>query len=103
MSSSSSPPSIVVAVPPKSVGIALLLTLLFGPLGLLYASVVGTLVVLIGMPLLAVLLGVLLASGGHLMGALGLLGVLPMMWVASLVWAVLAVNAHNRRLMAGNF
>lgn len=66
----------------KSVGAALVLTFLFGPLGLLYASVVGGLVMI----LTAVLVAVLTLG-------LGLL----LVWPVTMIWgAIAASNQHSR-------
>jgi hypothetical protein len=66
----------------KSVVAALVLTFLFGPLGLLYVSVVGALI------LLAV--GILL-----FFFTLGLV-VFPV-WIAAMIWAAVeATNQHSR-------
>lgn len=70
----------------KSMGIALLLTFLFGPLGLFYASITGGVVMLILTLVIAIpTLGV------------GLLFTVP----ACMVWAALATNNYNAQLTAG--
>lgn len=68
--------------PDKSVGAALLLTFLFGPLGLFYASVVGGLVMLVVTFFLAL---VTLGLG------------LPIAWCGCMIWgAVSASGKHSR-------
>ena len=77
----------VVVIPTKSVGISVLLTVLFGPLGMLYSTVGGAIVMI----LVNLVVGFLTAG-------LGLL----LTWPICVVWGVMAVNAHNRRLLAGS-
>ena len=68
----------------KSMGVALILTILFGPLGLLYATVPGGLVLL----LLTFVIGIATLGVGFLFG-----------WIVSIIWAVIAVNSHNEKIM----
>jgi len=65
----------------KSVGVALVLTFLFGPLGLLYASVGG-----------GVALIVLAAAG--VVPTLGF--VLIFVWPASMMWAAIAASNKHK-------
>jgi hypothetical protein len=68
--------------PDKSVGAALLLTFLFGPFGLFYASVMGGFVML----MLALIIGIVTLGLG-----------LPVAWFGSMIWgAVAASNKHSR-------
>ena len=69
----------------KSVGLAFLLTFLFGPLGLLYVSILWGIVLTIA----AVILGVL--TFGVAAGVI---------WLVSIIWAVVAVKKHNEQLLA---
>lgn len=79
-------PHHVVVTSTKSVGIAILLTVLFGPLGMLYSTVVGGLIMLVVTPIFAfITLG------------FGLL----LTWPICIVWAALAVSSHNSKLLAG--
>ncbi len=91
----------------KSVGIAILLTLFFGPFGLFYATIGGALFVMFGVPFLCIVGGIAFgaaASAGSTTGLLGALTMIPLcglaMWLISLVWSVIAVNAFNNRLLA---
>ncbi|WP_423910567.1 hypothetical protein [Candidatus Spongiihabitans sp.] len=72
----------VVARPKKSMGIALALTILFGPLGLLYASVSIGLIMLPGISITAATLGDL-----EIVGIFGSL--------ISIGLCVLAIKNHN--------
>lgn len=79
----------VTLLAPKSVGVAFLLAFLFGPLGLLYASVSGGIVMIFVMFVAAFLSVVTLG--------------LPMFlgWFACVVWACVAANSHNERIRSG--
>lgn len=72
--------------PAKSVGIAILLTVLFGPLGMLYSTVPGALIMIV----VSIVLGFF---------TLGLS--LMLTWPISIVWGAMAASAHNQRAMAG--
>ena len=69
----------------KSVGLAFILTFLLGPLGLLYVSILWGLVLTV----LAVVIGVVTFGVGT--------GVI---WLISIIWAVVAVKKRNERLLA---
>lgn len=94
------------ALPTKSVGVAFLLTVLFGPLGMLYSTVGGALV-MIGIDLvLAVLTGIIvfaislltLGVGSVLVILAPLVGIPT--WIASIIWGCLAASRHNERMRA---
>ncbi len=74
----------VIIVQKKSMAVALLLTFFLGPLGLLYVSVIGAIVLII----LSVILGMFTFGVGALLG-----------WVAAMIWAAVAVSSHNQRLL----
>jgi hypothetical protein len=88
--------------------IALILTFLFGPLGLFYASKKGALLVLfilIGLPVTLGVLGVLPGgSPAHPFSILDHDSVMTRMWslcvVISMLWSVPAVWRHNAALKA---
>ena len=77
-------PAAIVVTPTKSVGIALLLSLLFGPLGMLYSTVIGALVMFV-----ANVLAFVLTAG------LGLL----LTWPIGAAWAAVAANRSNQKLL----
>lgn len=58
----------MIVVSPKSMGLAIVLTILFGSLGLFYASVTGGLVMTFAVPLAVMLLAVLGVGAGGLEG-----------------------------------
>ena len=75
---------IIVTRSTKSVGIGLLLTFIFGPIGMLYATVWGGFIMmvvnlLIGIPTLG--LGLLLT------------------WPIQLIWVAVSIRSYNRKLM----
>lgn len=75
---------VMITYSPKSVGIALLLTFIFGPIGMLYSTVWGGLIMLlINLPIAILTLG------------LGLI----FTWPIQLIWAALAVRSYNKKLM----
>lgn len=77
-------PATIIVTPTKSVGIALLLSFLFGPIGMLYSTVVGALVMF-----LANVAALLLTAG------LGLL----LTWPIGMAWAAVAANRSNSALL----
>ncbi len=86
-------PNTVILMPTKSMGAGILLALFFGPLGLFYSSVWGGLIML-------VLGGVLAVVGGVLTGGLGLIPILFLIGVVSVIWAAIAVNGHNKKILS---
>lgn len=78
----------------KSVFLAFLLALLFGPLGLFYASWKGALFLLFAAPPLMVALAWAAGSPSYLqyVETVG-----PIVYALSLVWSVIAARAFNRR------
>ena len=80
------PPTVIIAVAPKNLGLAIALSFLFGPLGLLYASVMGAIVMFF------VNLAALFFTFG-----VGLF----LTWPACVIWAIVATNNYNQRLAQG--
>ena len=85
-----SSPQMVVVVSSKNLGLAIILTILFGGLGLLYASVVGG--IIIGSLEIIAFFFALLTFG------LGGVLFIPIHFTA-VIWAVIAVTRHNRRIV----
>lgn len=73
--------TIVVMKSEKSTGVAIVLALLFGPLGLLYASVKGGIIMFF-------------VTGIAMLFTLGI-GLL-ITWPACVIWAAVAVNNQNK-------
>ena len=78
--------NVVVTKSPKSVGIAIALSLFFGPLGMFYSTVLGAIVMII----VNLIVGLL---------TFGLVLILTI--PSGVMWAAIAANSHNKQLMAG--
>ena len=76
----------VIAVSPKNVGVAIILTVLFGPLGMFYSTITGAIIMMV----VSLIVGVLTIGFG-----------LILTWPACIIWGAMAANAHNKKLMAG--
>ena len=83
--------NITINAPRKSMAVAIILAFLFGPLGLLYASVTGGLVLLAADLVAIVLSFVTFGLGAFLF---------PLIWIASIIWAVLAVQGKEKSIIA---
>ena len=66
----------------KSMGMGILLTFLFGPLGLLYATVGGGIVMII----LTIVVGIITLGLGFILG-----------WLISIIWAAVSISSHNSK------
>ena len=80
-----SPPptqTVVVVNQGKSVGVAFLLTFFFGPLGLLYASVAGGIIMII----LSIVIGIVTLGAG-----------LVFTWIVSIIWGVAAASSAGQQ------
>ena len=75
----------VVVTPTKSVGIAVILAFLFGPLGMLYSTVIGAIVMFL------LNLGAVFLTAGF-----GLV----VTWPIGVVWAAVAASSYNKTLLA---
>ncbi len=78
--------NVTVVTSTKSMGIGILLTVLFGPLGMLYATIPGALIMI-----------VVTAVVGFLTLGIGLI----VTWPICIIWTAVAVNNYNKKLMAG--
>lgn len=79
-------PQVVIARSPKSVGLSLILTILFGPLGMLYANIVHGIIMIV----LAFIIGVITLGFGAVIT-----------WPISIIWGYLDVKSYNRKLIQG--
>ena len=68
----------------KNMGIAMILTFLFGPLGMLYSTVKGGIIMMV----ISVVVALLTVGVG-----------LFVTWPVCLVWTYIAVNKYNENLM----
>lgn len=82
--------NVIIVGKAKSVGVAFLLAFLFGPLGLLYASILGGII----MFFVSIVLFFLLPVIGAILA-----------WIACIIWAVSAANSANdaARQQANNY
>lgn len=76
----------VVVTPTKSVGIAILLTVLFGPIGMLYCTIWGAIIMFV----VSLVIGIVTLGIG-----------LIITWPICIIWAALATSSHNKKLLAG--
>jgi hypothetical protein len=74
----------VTSLPLKSMAIALLFTVVLGPVGLLYASFWG---------------GAILSILGIFIVSAQLIYPIVFLWVISCIWAARAVESYNRKLI----
>lgn len=79
-------PERVVVTPTKSMGISIILTILFGPLGMLYSTIWG-----------GVIMFVISAIVGFLTLGLGLI----IIWPTCVIWAAVATSSYNKKLLEG--
>jgi hypothetical protein len=75
----------VIVTPTKSVGIAILLTFLFGSIGMFYSTVWGAVIMIV----LSIIVGILTAGLG-----------LVLKWPISIIWGALAASSYNKKLLA---
>jgi len=76
---------IVVVKTEKSMGVTILLTILFGPLGMFYSTVTGAIVMLI----INVVVAIITLGFGLLIT-----------WPVCIIWAAVATNKYNKNLGA---
>lgn len=97
-----STPNYVIVKSTKSTGVAILLTILLGPIGLFYASVAGGLVMTLTPLFLFVLMIIGMFGDSTILftSSFMLLIFLAMTaWLISIIWAVVAVGNYNRDLL----
>ncbi|HIE11920.1 MAG TPA: hypothetical protein EYP63_00580 [Desulfotomaculum sp.] len=73
-------------MPTKSVGVSIILTVLLGPLGMLYSTIWGGLIMFV----VSALVGLLTFGLG-----------LVVTWPICVIWAALAASSYNKRLLSG--
>ena len=91
----------IVTKSPKSIGIAILLTFIFGPIGLFYASVSGGLIMTFGPIFLFLLLILGIAQDNSVLTgwSLSLLVIFTLTyWLINIIWAVISVRNYNKRI-----
>ena len=76
----------VITISTKSVGIAIILTFLFGPLGMFYSTVGGAII----MSLISIVVGLFTLGFGFFVT-----------WPICIIWGALAASSYNKNLLAG--
>lgn len=76
----------VIAVSPKNVGVAIILTILFGPLGMFYSTIAGAIIMMV----VSLVIGLVTLGVGLLLT-----------WPVCIIWGAMAASAHNTKIMAG--
>ena len=86
----------------KNIGISILLSALFGPLGLFYSTITGGLIMTL-LPIVLVVLSVVGLLGGStalLLSSFVLLVVFCCtFWLVCIIWGVIAVSDHNEQVL----
>lgn len=75
---------ITISVPQKSVPLAIILTIIFGPLGLLYSSILGAIVMLV----VTLIISIFIFGSGFLFT-----------WPVCVIWAYFSVKKHNSQII----
>lgn len=90
---------IIISRPHKSAGVAIILTLLLGPLGLFYATITGGLIMTFILPIglfVLVIVGYVQEDAALFGFSLGLVLFFALTyWLINLIWAVVAVQNYN--------
>jgi len=81
-------PQIPVYVPQKSIILSLVLTFFFGPLGMLYSTVIGALIMLVAY----VVIGILTLGWG-----------IAVLHPIAMIWGAWAVHTHNENRLRRAF
>ena len=79
----------IIVTPTKSIVISLILTFLFGPLGMLYSTIWGAIIMIV---ISIIMVTVTLGFGAFV--------VWSMIWPISMIWGALAVVFYNKKLIA---
>jgi uncharacterized membrane protein YdbT with pleckstrin-like domain len=79
--------SVVFTMPTKSVALSFILAFFFGPLGMLYSTVAGGLIML----MVSILVGCLTLGSGLLIT-----------WPICIIWAMVAASSYNQNLLRGH-
>ena len=75
----------IIVTPVKSVGVSIILTVLFGALGMLYSTVLGAVIMIV----LSIIVGFLTFGFG-----------LIFIWPIAIIWGAVATSLHNKKLLA---
>jgi len=80
--------TVVNVAPAKSVGVAFLLTFFFGPLGMLYSTVTGAVIMILAAILGGLVVGLVTLGVGWLVWE-------PIVWIVSIVWGCIAASNQS--------
>lgn len=83
--------SYIVTKQTKSTGVAILLTLLFGGIGLFYASIVGGIIMTLLFPVIVFFL----FFTGHFIASIGLA---CSYYIICIIWSIVSVSSYNRNI-----
>ncbi|WP_018674549.1 hypothetical protein [Riemerella columbina] len=83
MENSNKSEKVIVVTPTKSVGISLLLTFFFGPIGMLYSTVSGAIIMFI----ISCIVGIFTLGVG-----------LFITWPICMIWGAIAANNYNKKI-----
>lgn len=86
----------VVAISTKNVGLAIILTVIFGPLGMLYSTISGGIMMIVT----GICILIIAAVSGPKIG-FGVFILLGLLWeVVCIIWAAAAASSYNRKLLS---
>jgi len=78
--------TMVVVTTTKSMGLSIILTVLLGPLGMFYSTVIGAII----MSVISIVIGIFTFGFGLLLT-----------WPIAIVWGAWATSTYNKNLIAG--
>ncbi len=84
---------IVIVTPTKSLGLALLLTIFFGPLGMFYVTIPGGIVMTI-VAFFFFLIALITAGIGVILFPF-------FIWLPCIIWTIIATKKYNQKLLEG--
>jgi hypothetical protein len=79
-------PQRVVVTPTKSMGISIILTVIFGPLGMFYSTIWGGIIMIV----ISAVVGLITLGYGVIVT-----------WPICIIWAAIATSSYNKKLLAG--
>ena len=88
----SAQPQPIVVQSTKSVGVAIILTIIFGPLGMFYSTIPGALI-MIAVNVVVFLISVFTAGLGFVLFFIT--------WPVCVIWGAVAASSYNNKLIAG--
>lgn len=77
----------LVVTPTKNMGISIILTFLFGPLGMFYSTILGGII----MSVISLVVGIITFGIGFLLT-----------WPICIIWGAVSTSLYNKKLLEGN-